>query len=175
MEATGNIKGKIDLSIISSYKCNLTCWFCMYDAGPEKNEWLDLGKLKEFLLTVDWRKINSIGFYGGEVSQWLDKLQEYIDLIPDAVSKFCITNGSWSRDFILTGKFIDFVLDNKLWVKISNTDEHRKYQNVKLLKLLEKSSKGYILVKERDDTKSRLNPMGVCLQVIGVVQRNVCV
>lgn len=150
----------IDLSIIATYKCNLSCWFCMYSAGPEHEKFLDLEKLKGFFKTINWNQINSIGFYGGEISYVIPRWQLYIDLIPEKILRFCITNGTWSTSKSLTNDFISFVCKNNLWTKISSTKEHKKYQDIKLLMQLEKTTKGLFHIKERDDTQYRLNPMG---------------
>lgn len=151
---------KVDLSIIPSYHCNLTCWFCMYACSPQRTKFLDLGWLKAYLDTVEWNEVNSIGFYGGEISQWLDECQKYIDLIPREIPRFCITNGSWSLDLGRTERFIDFVFKNRLWVKISRTPEHTKHQNTQMLKMLSECTDGMFHIKERDDTEGTLNPMG---------------
>jgi len=149
----------IDCSLIPSYECNLKCWFCMYDCGPNKKNILDIEKAKYFISKINFSKINQIGFYGGEISINLDLYQKFINLIPNEIPKFTITNGSWSRNLYNTNKFIRFVNNNKLYTKISCTPEHKKYQNKKVLKRVTRKYKN-IKIKDNDDTKSKLLPMG---------------
>src|SRR5574340_1004691 len=151
---------KMDLSIVPSYKCNLHCSFCMYACGPDRDKWLDRDQLRKFLLTVNWDMVNSVGFYGGEVTLWLDECQRYIDMVPGFMPKFCISNGAWSREHDWTMRVIDFCYRNKIWMKVSCTPEHKAFQNERVLQMIEIETHGNIRVKERDDTKSRMNPMG---------------
>ncbi|MFW9871730.1 MAG: radical SAM protein [Candidatus Thorarchaeota archaeon] len=151
-----------DLSFIPSYKCNLNCWFCMYDCGPDKIESLDINNAKYFIDNLDLSKIHMFGFYGGEVSVDKELYQKFIDLTPENIPRFTITNGSWSSDKDEAKKFLKFIYKNKLDTKISNTKEHRNFQDREFLNVLIKYTKPYLkmYIKENDDTKSRLLPMG---------------
>lgn len=151
---------KFDFSIIPSYECNLQCWFCMYECSPYNHKELDYAQTKKFLETVNWLDIASFGFYGGEMSINLPMYQKFIDLIPEWIPKFAITNGAWSKDTFQTVKMFDFIRKNNLRVKVSNTPDHRRYQDIRLLDRLEKHTNGQIYVKANDDTKGRLLSMG---------------
>jgi hypothetical protein len=132
----------------------------MYKGGPEQKQTLELCKAEHFLLNVDLSKINSFGFYGGEISVNMDLYQKFIDLTPRTKPRFTITNGTWSKDFEKAYQFIVFAINNLLWVKVSSTIEHKKHQNENRLKHLVELTQNLIHIKENDDTKSRLLPMG---------------
>jgi hypothetical protein len=149
----------IDCSLIPSYECNLKCWFCMYDCGPNKKDVLDIKKAEYFISNVNFSMINQFGFYGGEISINLSLYQKFINLIPTNIPKFTITNGAWSRNPIDTENFINFITNNKIYTKISCTPEHKKYQNQEVLKKVCKENKN-IKIKNNDDTKAKLLPMG---------------
>lgn len=149
----------IDCSFIPSYECNLKCWFCMYNCGSNQKSTLDIEKTKYFISKINFSKINQFGFYGGEISINLDLYQKFIDLVPTHFPKFTITNGTWSRNLIDKEKFINFITTNKIYTKVSCTPEHIKHQNQKVLKEVCKEYKN-IKIKENDDTKSKLLPMG---------------
>ena len=150
----------VDFSIIPSYRCNLKCWFCMYDASPENTSTLDYSLAKKFIETIDWEIINSVGFYGGEISIDMPLYQSFLDLIPKDKPRFAITNGSWTRNLDICLKFLDFITENRIRTKVSCTPEHIKFQNVDLLKKFQEASNGNIFIKENDDTKGRLLSMG---------------
>jgi len=151
---------KFDLSIIPSYECNLQCWFCMYECSSTNLKTLNYELTKQFIGTIDWSKIASFGFYGGEVSINIPMYQKFIDLIPKNIPKFIITNGAWSTDTIKTLDMISFIGKNELRTKVSNTAEHRRYQDITVLDDLERMSNGKIYVKKNDDTKGKLLSMG---------------
>jgi len=149
----------IDCSFIPSYKCNLKCWFCMYNCDLDKKETLSIKKVKHFISKINFSKINQFGFYGGEISINLNLYQKFINLVPDDIPKFTITNGSWSTNSDNTEKFVKFVKNNKITTKISCTPEHKKHQNQEILQEVCKKYKN-IKIKDNDDTKSKLLPMG---------------
>ena len=153
-------KIKIDLSIIPTHECNLQCWFCMYNSSPDNKNRLDYKLTKKFFKTVDWNIINSIGFYGGEISINMKLYQDFINLIPEDIPKFTITNGSWSKNRFNTLEFLEFAMINKLRIKVSNTAEHRKYQDTEFLKEIETILEGNLFIKKNDDTLGKLLPMG---------------
>lgn len=69
-----------------------------------------------------------------------------------------ITNGTWSTSDVKFHQMIDFAYQHNLEVFISTTPYHKKHQDVDKLKILVSSSKHFKFKK--DDTKSRLLPMG---------------
>ncbi|MBN1585023.1 hypothetical protein JW899_01515 [Candidatus Uhrbacteria bacterium] len=119
----------VDFSFMPSLKCNLSCAHCMYEAAPENESVLDFNRAKEFVATIDLNRINSFGFYGGEISADYDRYQKIIDLTTPSIPRFTITNGSWSRTQAETEAFVDFAERNCLNVFISQTVFHRPYQN----------------------------------------------
>ena len=162
--------GKVDLSIIGSLHCNLNCSFCMYNAGPNNNKKLDDQALSDFLETVDWDMVNSVGFYGGEISTNSKLWGDYIDRVDHAIKrgmgrrkwkghKWCITNGTWSERHPSFYSFIVLANDKDLQVFISTTEEHKDRQDRNKLKLLVASSDRFKFKK--DDLKSKLLPMGM--------------
>jgi len=149
-----------DLTFIPSFKCNLACWFCMYSGGPNHKNELSINKAKYFLRSLDLSKINAFGFYGGEISINMPLYQKFIDLTPKEIPRFTISNGSWTADSKLTWDFLHFIADNRLWVKVSATSEHKKWQNKERLEGCITLYKDLIYQKEHDDTKYHLLPMG---------------
>lgn len=144
----------VDLSFMPSLKCNLSCPCCMYEASSENKAVLDLKKTRKFIATINFNKINAVGFYGGEISSDYATYQKVIDLVPKNIVKFTITNGTWSKNSEACKKFIDFVKKSRLQVFISRTKFHRPFQNVELLKEL--AQKHSFILKEED----QIIPMG---------------
>jgi hypothetical protein len=160
--------GKIDLSIMPWLKCDLECPHCQYNAGPHVEGNLHPGELLKFLRTVDWDDINSIGFYGGELFLDLDKFGQYIDFVTKAqdwkdIKKhkrkpmWVISNGTFSTAQSHFSNVVAFAHMHNLQVFISTTPYHRKHQHQRI-ELLPKLSDNFRFKK--DDTKSRLLPMG---------------
>lgn len=120
-------------------KCDLTCSFCMYNSGPDINNNLDKNKLQNWLSTIDSKKISHLGIYGGEPNI---AMNDFIDCLNIATkflgnkSKFVITNGTWSTNTEATQKFIEICKHNKLYIIVSGTPEHRKFQNRQVLEEL---------------------------------------
>lgn len=160
--------GLIDLSIMPWLECDLQCPHCQYDAGPEHDEHLDRMELIKFLQTVDWADINSIGFYGGEVFLDLNTFGRYVAIVKSAqlnagIKKtklkpmWCISNGTFSKSASHFANVITFVHLHNLRVYISTTSYHKEDQH-KRIRNLTKASDNFRFKK--DDTKSRLLPMG---------------
>lgn len=148
----------IDLSIIPSYFCNLKCPFCMYSCSSEyKGEIIDLEKLIKFTFTIDWNKINSIGLYGGEISLYIPVCNSILNMFPESIPKFCITNGTWSRSEEKTERFISFCKQRNIKIVVSSTYEHRRFQNHDVIAQLWKNGD---IIWKRDDTLDKMNPMG---------------
>lgn len=155
---TGNDNyNTIDLSIMPTLECDLYCRHCMYDAGPHHKKRLDLQKTKEFLETVSWQMINSIGFYGGEPSINLALYQKFINLIPEHIPRWLITNGTWSTNINKTCWIMNFVISNNMTMVVSGTEHHLPYQNRYLLHNLKQVYPHNIRLKGEED---RVNPMG---------------
>lgn len=150
---------KIDLSFVLSLKCNLECFFCMYDCSPLQKDTIDFNLLEKFIKTIDFNRINNIGYFGGEISILLKEYKKLTKLLPKNFPKFCITNGSWSLNEKSTNEFLNFILnDNFIYVKISSTKEHIRKQNIKVIEnIISKYNNFYI---KKDDLTSKLNPMG---------------
>ncbi|MDD5289792.1 MAG: hypothetical protein PHT40_01155 [Patescibacteria group bacterium] len=144
----------VDFSFMPSLKCTLACAHCMYEAAPENKIVLDIEKTKKFITTIDFSKINAMGFYGGEISTDYKRYQSFIDLIPKNVIKFTITNGAWSTNKKKIKEFITFVRKNKLQVFISKTKFHKPFQNSAVLRELAK--KYNFTLKDED----QIIPMG---------------
>ncbi len=137
----------IDFSIMPSFKCNIRCWFCMYDASPENQMELDFEKTKAFLNKFDWTMINAFGFYGGEPSISTELYDKFIALVPEDIAKFVITNGTWSIDTNRTVKFLEWCAKHYFHVIISSTPEHIKHQNRSLIERLSREYEGIELKK----------------------------
>ena len=146
----------IDLSFIPSLECNIECPFCMYNASPSNTDKLDFEKTKTFIETINWDLINSIGFYGGEPSINIPLYQKFINLIPSHISKFTISNGTWSNSLDDTTNFFEFLIINNLYLVISGTPYHKEHQNLMTLKLLKDEFPDYIRLKGDD----QIHPMG---------------
>lgn len=147
---------KIDLSFIPSYFCDLKCDFCMYSCSDENTIIVELDKVKQFIDTIDWDWINSMGFYGGEISLFSTILADIIKYLPDEVDKWCITNGTWSRTLSQTQMFLEFIQRYNLRCYISTTSSHKKYQRQTLIEYAVEEG----LKLKKDDTQGHLLPMG---------------
>lgn len=149
---------KVDFSFIPSLRCNLRCPFCMYDASPDNDLTLNHNKTKLWLETVDWERIGSWGFYGGEPSIDRPLYDRFMDLIPKTIPKFLITNGAWSSSAHATLEFWEWMneraLTEPLRIVISGTPEHRKFQRASLIQSISKWEG--VVVKGDDD----IHPMG---------------
>lgn len=128
---------RVDFSFVPSLRCNLKCSFCSYSAGPANELRLDVDQARRFIGTVDWNRISSWGFYGGEVSIETALYQKFIDLVPETVPKFTITNGAWSTDPGRADDFFRFVDANRLFVVVSGTEEHKRHQDPELMAMLD--------------------------------------
>lgn len=127
----------------------------MYQAGPEMDIQLNLDDAKQFVDTVDWDKICGWGFYGGEPSIEMDLYQQFYDLLPEEVSKFIITNGSWSKSKCYTRRFLRWCRD-KFDIHISSgTDEHRAQQDPDVISTLSQYEGIHVRYEEEE-----LHPMG---------------
>lgn len=151
-----NSKVAIDLSIIPSLECNIECPFCMYDAGKDKKDILDIGKTRKFLETVHWDRVNSCGFYGGEPTINLPLYQKFIDLVPKGMKKWIITNGTWSTDFDKMEEALRFFGDNDMYVIVRGAEYHRKFQSREMLQWLKRYHPDSIRLKGADV----IHPMG---------------
>jgi len=128
----------------------------MYNASSDQTDILDIKKTAAFIEKWDWDLINQVGFYGGEPSINLPLYQNFMDLIPKSVSKFIITNGTWSTNYVKMMKFLNFFCKNSLYVIISGTDEHKPYQNLDVLKIIKHQFPEQVRLKEGDV----IHPMG---------------
>lgn len=166
MIISGN--GLIDLSIMPWLTCDLKCPHCQYNASPEQQGDLHPGELYKFLHTIDWSDINSIGFYGGEIFLALDQFKRYIDLIKKSqlnkgIKKhklkpmWVISNGTFSTAQSHFSNVVAFVHLHDLKVFISTTPYHKKHQHPRINSLTNISNNFSF---KKDDTKSRLLPMG---------------
>jgi organic radical activating enzyme len=156
----------IDFSIMPNFKCNLNCWFCMYDASPEFHSNLYLQYTADFLKQFNWEMINSFGFYGGEPSIQTELYDKYINLVPESIPKFIITNGTWSVSDKYTELFINWCALHRMRIIISSTPEHIKYQDRNFLINLQKEFPGAIELKQPDE----IHAQGRAIGKPGVIQ-----
>ena len=124
----------VDFSFIPSLRCNINCSFCMYDCGPQNSTILNIKHARRFLRTVDWKRIASWGFYGGEVSIEISLYQKFIDLMPSGIPIFTITNGSWTSKPKVMSEFLQFAAENSLSIIVSGTNEHKQFQDERRIK-----------------------------------------
>ena len=141
-------KRLIDFSFMASLKCNLSCEHCMYESSPSNNARLNLKQTEKFISTINFDKINSCGFYGGEISCDYELYQSIIDMLPKDSIKFTITNGSWSNNEAATKRFADFAQKNNLQVFISSTKFQKLFQHSDRLKKI--ISKYDFIIKDDD-------------------------
>lgn len=169
----------IDFSIMPSFNCNLRCWFCMYDCSPENHKELNYEKTKDFLQQFDWTMINAFGFYGGEPSIAMPLYDKFISLVPESINKFVISNGSWSTNFDKTDDFLQWCNKHHLYIIVSSTPEHIKFQHRSFLEELAKSLKGLLELKKPDEihaqgrAKDKPNIVNDCKLTCQRTDRNV--
>lgn len=146
---------KVTPSFIPSLRCNNNCSFCMYTAGPTRNEQLNFDDAKDFVESVNWDYVVGWGLYGGEVSIEMNLYQKFYELLPNDLPKFIITNGTWSQSAQDTIKFLQWCA-NKFRVYISScTKEHKANQNSAVIETLSKMDGIYVKFDEEE-----LHPMG---------------
>ena len=155
----------IDFSIMPSFRCNLRCWFCMYNSSPDIEQELDYRKTKLFLSQFDWSQINAFGFYGGEPSIDMPLYDKFIKLVPSDIPKFVITNGTWSRNEKDAIEFLKWCTRYNFYVIISSTPEHIKYQRRSFLESLAGRFNEMIELKKPDE----IHAQGRAKGKIGVV------
>jgi hypothetical protein len=127
-----------DLSFIYTMRCDLECPFCMYNSSPASIGSINLSSLAGWLKTVDMGRIASFGVYGGEVSVDYVGFGACLDLVAKwDLPRFVITNGTWSTSSRKTWEFLHFVNQYGLYVVVSGTPEHRRYQDRKVLETLQ--------------------------------------
>lgn len=148
-------KGVIDLSFMASLECDLSCGHCMYNSSPANQKKLDYLRVVEWTKTIEWSKINACGFYGGEPGIMLDWYEKFIELVPDEVPKFIITNGTWSVDSKKIRNFLAFSHKYNLNVVVSGTRWHTPFQNRGIL--IDLMVKGLLTLKGEE---TNLIPMG---------------
>ncbi len=155
-----------DFSLLPSLECDLSCWFCMYAAGPSNQTTLNHAKTAAYVATWDWSMIPTVGFYGGEPSINTELYQRFIDLLPPEKPRFTISNGAWSTDRDRTHDFLRWCGTNALRVIVSGTPEHTIHQNRKLLENMVESNE-WLTVKGDDD----IHPMGRAAGTVSCTQK----
>ncbi len=155
----------IDFSIMPSFKCNLRCWFCMYDCSPENHMELNYEKTRNFLKQFDWGMVNAFGFYGGEPSIAMPLYDKFIALVPESTNKFVISNGSWSTDYAKTDEFLQWCSRHRLYIIVSSTPEHIKHQHRLYLENLSANLKGLLELKKPDEIHAQGRAKGSPLAI----------
>jgi hypothetical protein len=146
-----------DLSFMYTKRCDLTCPFCMYNSGPDVNDRLDLQALRNWLTTVDMSRIASFGAYGGEPAVDLWGWSRIFDMLPEGKPRFVITNGTWSTDEERMKEFLTFCARYGLYVVVSGTAFHRRFQNRAVLEDLQRQQPEAIRLKPLEE---KFYPMG---------------
>jgi hypothetical protein len=147
-----------DLSFMYSKRCNLSCSFCMYNSSPTVDDAMDLVALRSWLETVDMNQIASFGIYGGEPSINLNEYARIMDMLAHLDKPhFIITNGSWSRDYDCTMRFLEFCAQYRMHIVVSGTPEHRAHQDRTVLEWLAKQEPGAFRLKPEEEN---FHPMG---------------
>lgn len=90
---------RVDLSIMPSLECNLSCTFCMYSAGPNNFLTLDVEQTHRFLETVDWDIVPVCGFYGGEPSVDMELYDIFVNMIPDCDGVYPVVGSIFKNTF----------------------------------------------------------------------------
>jgi len=147
---------RIDFSFMPSLQCDLTCDHCMYDSSPWNKAELDFERTAHFVETMDWSIINACGFYGGEPGIKLEMYSRFIELVPDSIPKFTITDGTWSRTKGRTAKFVEFANRHKLQTFVSSTPFHTPHQDREVLERVCNENELFILKGDDKD----IIPMG---------------
>lgn len=143
-----------DLSFMFTKRCNLHCSFCMYNSGPDVTDALDLDKLETWLWTVDPNCIAFLGVYGGEPSEDPRGFGRCLVMAKRIIGPrpcFAISNGSWSTDLHKAGTFIEWCRQHQLFLVVSGTPEHRKFQDRAYLEYLKDENPGAIRLKPLEE------------------------
>lgn len=141
-----------DLSFMYTKRCDLSCPFCMYSSSPDTEGTINLDELKAWLDTVDMNRIASFGVYGGEVGVDLEGFGACFDLIAHIKRpQFVITNGTWSTDHDKTIAFLEFCKKYDCHCVVSGTPWHRRHQDRRMLRHLEKEFPGCFRLKPKEE------------------------
>jgi hypothetical protein len=159
MATVNSTRGRkvFDLSIMYSLECDLCCSHCMYGAGPDVKGVLHLAKLKRFIATWDDR-VNSVGFYGGEVTLHLDAYALIGSMLPAGLQRWMFSNGTWSTDVDRALEVLSWTVKHRVSpLIVSGTKYHVPHQNRNLLENLAKAFPNHVWLKGDED---RYLPMG---------------
>jgi hypothetical protein len=137
----------------------------MYDCSPDNNLELDYDKTKTFLSQFNWGMINAFGFYGGEPSINTDLYDKFIELVPDNINRFVISNGVWSNDYTETSRFIKWCVKHRFYLIVSSTPEHIQHQHRSFLEKLVNEFDGAMELKKPDE----IHAQGRARNIEGVV------
>jgi hypothetical protein len=152
VNAKSKIEHGIDMSFIPTYKCNLSCTFCMYDCSNKNLVTIDTKWISHFLSINKHVPVRTFGIYGGEISVAYDIFEDVISLLPINIPKFTITNGTWSKKYSDTNRFLTFCEKHDLQVFVSNNKEQVIYQDLDILREL--SASGALTIKDPDQFRS---------------------
>jgi hypothetical protein len=120
----------------------------MYSAGPDMHDQLDLDALRRFITTWDWR-VNSVGFYGGEVTLQLAAYKSICDMLPAGLQRWMFSNGTWSAGpSERIHEVIQWTIDNRVSpIIVSGTRYHQPYQDWAVLESLARTWPEHIWLK----------------------------
>jgi len=149
MATVNSVRGRewFDLSIMYSRECNLFCSHCMYNSGPGVRDRLDLVALGRFISTWDER-INSVGFYGGEVTLHLSEYKRICDLLSQEIQRWMFSNGTWSTNLSRAHEVLQWTFDNRVSpLIVSGTKYHTPHQDRTVLESLARSLPEHVWLK----------------------------
>jgi hypothetical protein len=126
----------------------------MYKSGPTVNNKIDLEALNKWLLTIDPKLIASFGLYGGEPSIDMMHFGQCLVMAKKMIGNrpgFVITNGTWSKNSDETERFLEWSKQHSLYITVSGTAEHRRYQNRQVLEELNEKYSDWIKLKPLEE------------------------
>lgn len=118
----------LNINIILTNKCNLSCKYCFYTEGYkcfEKKEFLNQNKLLSFIKKINnYDSINSIMITGGEPMLIKNITSIIKDLINYSTEIILLTNGTLIND-----EHIEFFINNNIYLQISLDSYKNKYHD----------------------------------------------
>lgn len=148
------IEDKVDLSIMYSRNCNLSCDHCMYDSGPDIQDHIDMDLLSAFIGTIN-NNVSTIGYYGGEPTLFLQEYAKITSMVrkrrPE-IKIWMISNGTWSKDFDEMERVLRWTFVHRVSpIIVSGTQYHVPNQDRALLESMAAALENHIILKSEED------------------------
>ena len=126
------------IDLLQTFKCNAKCRHCVYRAGPERHERMDVQKASDWLAElVEFFPIQTLTVHGGEPTLFFNDLCSIIGKARELGidQRGIITNGSWATDEMAAITRLRALKDSGLTrITFSLDAFHLEYIHLELIK-----------------------------------------